>query len=108
GLTAKYVRSTLVQQYSDSTMTTDIGYLVNSPEVGLSFGLAALNVGGQLKYGSTADPLPMSLRSGLAYQAAPAGGQTVTFASDAEYLAHEQVWHVNAGMEYFLAKTYGF
>lgn len=108
GITGKFIRSTLVEQYSDNALTTDAGYLVNSPEVGVTFGLAALNVGGQLKYKDTADPLPLTVRSGLAYQGAPGAGQTVTLASDAEYLANEQIWHVNTGLEYFLAKTYGF
>ncbi len=108
GITGKFVRSTLVQQYSAHAFTADVGYLVNSPEAGLSFGLSALNIGGQLKYADVGDPLPTTLRSGLAYQGSPSESQVVTFATDAEYLVNEQTWHVNAGLEYFLAKTYGF
>jgi hypothetical protein len=108
GINGKIVRSTLVEQFSDQTLSSDIGYLVTSPEAGLSAGLSVVNLGGQLKYQGTADPLPTTVRTGVAYQGTPLPGNTVTLAMDSEYLANEQIWHLNTGMEYFVAKSYGF
>lgn len=108
GLSAKYIRSTLVQTYSAQTFSADFGYLANSPEAGLTFGLAALNVGGQMKYADVADPLPTTLRAGAAYQQGISSDHALTLAADSEYLTREQLLHINTGLEYFWLRDYGF
>ena len=107
GLGGKFVRSALLDNHAQ-TFTGDVGYLVNSPEAGLTFGAAALNLGGQLKYVNAADPLPTTLRAGMAWQGGVPSVHALTLASDAEYLTHEQLLHVNMGMEYFFLRSYGF
>lgn len=108
GLSGKFIRSTLVQQYSAQAFTADFGYLLNSPEAGVSFGLSALNVGGQLRYVDVADPLPTTLRAGAAYQQGISSEHALTLAADSDYLVREQLLHVNTGMEYFWLRDYGF
>lgn len=107
GIGGKYIKSTLVGQYTAEAYTADAGYLVQSPEAGLSFGLSAENVGGKLRYIDVADPLPTTLRAGFAYQAGVAGEQLVTAAADAAYLVQEHTPQANIGVEYFLYRTYG-
>jgi hypothetical protein len=107
GVGGKLLKSTLVGGYSDHTFSADVGYLVQSPEAGLSFGLAAQNIGGQLRYIDAADPLPTIVRSGLAYQGGVPGVHTITLAADTEYLLQERSWRAETGLEYFLLKSYG-
>lgn len=106
GLSGKYIDSSLVQQYSARTFSMDAGYLANSPETGLSLGLSALNVGGSLRYIDASDPLPTTFRGGLAYQGG-SGDNAFTLAADSYYLLHEREWRADAGVEYFLLKSYG-
>jgi len=108
GLSGKFIRSSLVEQYSDHAFTADVGYLVNSPELGLSFGVSALNVSGQLRYAEEGDPLPTHIRYGVAYQGGAPNQHAFTLAADGEWHAHEDRLHANAGIEYFLLRNYGF
>ena len=107
GVAGKFVRSTLVERYSASAFTMDAGYLLNSPEAGLTFGLSVLNVGGQMRYVDEADPLPTTLRSGVAYQGGVPSVHAYTLATDGEYLAKEKRLGINLGMEYFWLRSYG-
>lgn len=107
GVAGKYVRSTLVERYSAHAVTADAGYLLQAPEAGVSAGLSALNVGGNLRYDQEADPLPTLMRGGLAYQWGVPGLHAWTAAADAEYLLREKDWRVNAGAEYFIQRSYG-
>lgn len=106
GIGGKFIRSTLLDNHAQ-TFTGDVGYLVNSPEAGLTFGAAALNLGGKLKYVDFADPLPTTLRAGLAWQGGVPSVHAITLATDAEYLTHEQLLHINAGLEYFWLRSFG-
>jgi hypothetical protein len=107
GVAGKYLNSTLVQTYHASAVAADIGYLAHSPELGLSFGAAALNLGSELKYLDVADPLPATLRFGLAWQGGVPAEHNLIIATDGEYLLNERIWHANVGVEYFWLKTYG-
>ena len=107
GIAVKYLNSTLVQTYHASTFAADLGYLVHAPETGWSAGLSALNLGGKLKYADVADPLPASVRTGVAWQGGVPSVHNVIAALDGEYLIAERIWHIDAGVEYFWLKTYG-
>lgn len=108
GIGGKFVRSTLVEQYSAQAITGDFGYLLLSPEAGLALGLAMQNIGGRMEFrdSGSGDPLPTTGRAGLAYQGLT-GNQTLTLAADGEYLINERTWKAEAGLEYFLFKSYG-
>ncbi len=107
GVGGKYLDSTLVQSYHASAFAGDVGYLVHSPETGLSLGLAGLNLGGKLRYVDVSDPLPASARAGVSWQGGVPSVHSIIVAADSEYLIDEKIWHVNAGVEYFWLKTYG-
>lgn len=106
GVAGKYVRSTIVNQ-TGSAFAADVGYLVHSPEAGWSFGAAALNVGGKIKYSEEKEPLPATFRSGFAWQGGVPSVHNVIASLDGDYLIDEKEWHANLGMEYFWVKTYG-
>ena len=106
GVSAKYVRSTIVTQ-TGSAVAGDVGYLVHSPEAGWSFGAAALNLGGKIKYSEEKEPLPATIRSGFAWQGGVPSIHSVIASVDGDYLLHEREWHANMGLEYFWVKTYG-
>jgi hypothetical protein len=107
GVGGKYLYSTLAQTYHASAFAADAGYLLRQPQSGWSFGASALNLGSRLKYLDTADPLPATGRVGVAWEGGEPGVHNFIVAADSDYEIHERVYHINAGVEYFLLKTYG-
>jgi hypothetical protein len=107
GISGKYLRSTLAETYHATSFAADFGYLVHSPEAGLSLGVAGLNLGGKLRYLNHADPLPATLRGGVSWQGGVPSVHNIILAMDGDYVLEEKVWHVNAGVEYFWIKSYG-
>jgi hypothetical protein len=105
GLAGKYIRSSVVN-FTATAVAVDLGYLVHSPELGWSLGLAGLNLGGKLKYVNVADPLPATIRGGVAWQGGVPSVHNIIAAADGEYLLNEKMWHANIGVEYFWLKTY--
>lgn len=67
GFTGKYISSTLVEDYDDSTIAFDVGLLFQTPLKGLQFGASALNRGKGLSYIAEEDPLPRTYRGGISY-----------------------------------------
>lgn len=106
GVAGKYVRSTIATQ-TGSAVVADAGYLVHSPEAGWSFGAAALNIGGKIKYTEEKEPLPAAFRGGFAWQGGTPSIHNIITSVDGEYLLNEREWHANMGLEYFWVKTYG-
>jgi hypothetical protein len=106
GIGGKFVRSTLIDR-SAQTFTADVGYLINSPEAGMTFGASLTNLGGKLRYVELADPLPTTARAGLAWQGGVPSVHAITLASDAEFLTNEKQLRMNTGLEYFWQRSYG-
>lgn len=67
GIGAKFIDSTLVEDYGDSTNAVDAGILFETPLTGLLIGASALNMGKGLTYKSESDPLPKTYRAGISY-----------------------------------------
>lgn len=107
GISGKFVRSSLAGGYSAQTFAADAGYLVHSPEAGLSAGVALLNVGKSMRFINEGDPLPLTARWGLAYQFAVPSVHNLIAAADGEYLLYEKQLHADIGVEYFWLKNYG-
>ncbi|MBI3565020.1 MAG: PorV/PorQ family protein [Elusimicrobia bacterium] len=107
GVGGKYLRSTLVESYHATAFAADVGYLAHSPEAGWSAGVAGLNLGGKLRYLQQADPLPATVRGGVAWQGGVPSVHNLIAAVDGDYVIDEKLWHVNAGVEYFWIKSYG-
>mgnify|MGYP001581532116 CR=1 FL=1 len=106
GVTGKYVRSTVVT-YSASALAADMGYILNAPESGWSFGAAALNFGQKIRYAEQAEPLPATFRGGVAWQRVARSPHSMLASLDGDYIVNEQQWHVNTGLEYYWLRTYG-
>ncbi len=66
GLTAKYISETLTT--TASTFAVDLGLMYKTPIPHLKLGLDIQNLGPGLTFISQADPLPMVIRVGAAYQ----------------------------------------
>lgn len=107
GLGGKFVRSTLVEQYSASTFAGDLGYLLHVPELGWSYGASVQNAGGRIRYNTEADPLPLIFRSGVAWQGGVPSVHNVLGSLDADYVLQEKKLHVQLGGEYFWQRMYG-
>ncbi len=107
GVGGKYLKSTLAQTYHASTFAADVGYMAHSPEAGWSAGISGLNLGGKLRYLQQADPLPATVRGGVAWQGGVPSVHNVITALDGEYVIDEHLWHIDAGVEYFWLKSYG-
>jgi len=105
GVSGKYIQSTLAQQYSAKAGTVDVGYLADSPDLGLRFGFSALNLVGSLRYISASDPLPMTLRTGLSYHKDVGSDYILTLAADGQYLVHEKEPLADAGVEFVFFRT---
>lgn len=106
GASGKFVRSTLAGAYSAQAYAADIGYLGRAPELGLSLGASVVNLGGRLKYVESADPLPLAMRLGAAYQFAMPERHALQWAVDGQYEYYERLWFINTGIEYTLFKQF--
>ncbi|HAM35827.1 MAG TPA: hypothetical protein DEB40_12150 [Elusimicrobia bacterium] len=107
GASGKMIRSTLAGGYSAQAYAADAGYLAHAPEARLSAGLSLLNLGTKLKFVSEGDPLPLTVRCGLAYQPRLPAIHSVTAAIDGDYLLHDKQGHASVGVEYFWRRLYG-
>jgi len=67
GATAKFYRLELAEQARASGFAGDIGTLWHTPLQGLNVGASLQNLGPDVKFEQTADPLPMTTRFGAAY-----------------------------------------
>ncbi|OGS18248.1 MAG: hypothetical protein A3J83_00175 [Elusimicrobia bacterium RIFOXYA2_FULL_40_6] len=68
GANAKYVTSTLLEEYSAKTYAYDFGGLFRPNIKGLTLGFSVLNNGQGMKYIEIEDPLPLLVRTGAAYR----------------------------------------
>lgn len=107
GLSGKIIRSELAEQYTATAVAADAGYLLQLPDHGVTAGLSALNVGTKMKYVDVGDPLPLTVRGGLAYQAGVPSVHTWILGLDGDYVLKERKWHMNSGLEYFWLRSYG-
>jgi len=67
GLTAKYISKTL-SGTSASTFAADLGVLYHSPIPHLQIGLDLQNMGPGIKFDQVSDPLPFTIKLGVAYK----------------------------------------
>ena len=106
GFSAKWIRSTLADQFSASTFAGDVGYFLRVPEWRLTGGVSILNLGGEMTFIDEGDPLPVTLRAGFAYDPIlpdrwiSRRDQALLVAVDVEYLSREEQYFANLGLEY--------
>lgn len=97
GITLKYLTSTLVEYKQASCFALDLGSLYDFENVPVNIGFSVLNLGTELKYIKTGDPLPTSLRLSGLYQA---GNFFVV--NDLNYLVNEKRAMPSIGLEYLI------
>ncbi|MCD6412891.1 MAG: PorV/PorQ family protein [Elusimicrobia bacterium] len=67
GISGKFLRSTLVEDFSATVFCADFGGLYSRNN--FSLGVSAQNIGSDLKYQNEGDPLPQNIRTGVSYRA---------------------------------------
>jgi hypothetical protein len=97
GGTVKGLQSRLAGSYSGTAVAGDAGILVDLPVEGFRLGGAVQNVGSDLTYRETGDPLPLFYRGGLSYtfttgddEETPATSTGLWYAG--EHLSGSKIW----------------
>ncbi len=97
GGTLKGLQSRLAGSYSGNVVAGDAGFLVDLPLDGLRLGGAVQNMGPDLTYRSSGDPLPLFYRGGLSYsfstgndEETPATSTDLWYAG--EHLSGSKIW----------------
>ncbi len=103
GLTGKYIMRDIAG-YNANVFGGDAGVLV-TPTDRLRLGLSLLNVGGQVQFISAGDPLPTTLRLGIAYKVLDAPHHSVLLSADNGWDLESQSYLGGAGAEYWFDKT---
>ncbi|MFH1074247.1 MAG: PorV/PorQ family protein [Candidatus Firestonebacteria bacterium] len=103
GVTAKYLMSSLAETYNAAVFTFDLGGTYKMEN--LTFGFAAYNLIGGLKYIEVADNLPVSGRMGTEYLFAIDTEHELTAAVDVAY-NNEKTVKVFMGAEYSYVKSF--
>ena len=104
GAGLKYIRSTLVEDYSASTVSLDAGLLVETGIKGLSIGVSMLNNGGEMKFIEEGDALPQRTVIGAGYRVKPADKVGLKLGCD--YIKEkDDDSRVNLGLELGLANV---
>lgn len=99
GMGLKYI-SEKIASSKGSAWAADFGFLYKPQGSQFRYGASLANLGTKIKVGSTGDPLPRSLRLGLAWLAPK---QPLTLAADSLFIrGNSAEYHV--GAEYILAK----
>lgn len=101
GLALKYISSDLNTK-SAKTGAVDLGLLYKfHDEEGLSLGLSVLNLGGQLKFQDSGDPLPLTVKPSVAYRQLTQKLGKFNFALDGDMMVHDGNGTVQPGLEWW-------
>jgi hypothetical protein len=105
GAAAEYI-SSKIEDESASAFAGSLGAVAELPLPGLSAGVSASNIGGEMKFIDEGDPLPLALRGGVAYLL-PFGGENneLMVAVDGVKFNDRDDVMVNTGLEYWFMKT---
>ena len=98
GFSAKYLHSTLVDQYTATDYAADLGLLAKVSSR-LSIGVSALNYGNKVTYIDQGDPLDSSLNLGSAYLLIPNKSFSTSLLLNAAYMTTEQQFAPSAGLQ---------
>jgi hypothetical protein len=108
GLSAKYIHSTLLEEYSASAFALDAGWLVKEPDLGFSFGASLANYGSGLKYLKDSNPLPSIARLGLSWQGDTIRDHSILLSLEGDFYTGEKLSSLRTGMEYNFEKMFNF
>jgi len=103
GITGKYIMRNIAG-YNASAFGGDIGVLV-TPGEKFRIGAGLFNVGQQVQFISSADPLPMTGRLGLSYKVLAIPQLSLLLAADGAYQIQGGIISGGVGAEYWYDKT---
>ncbi len=103
GVTVKYFRDQLAQ-FAARGIAVDVGYFMYTLLEGLSLGVTVQNIGGRVQYYREKQPIPLTVRAGLAYRFYPSRFQ---ISLDAVKSIDTDVL-INLGMEYVFQNLVAF
>jgi len=101
GGNAKYLKSTLADEYNADTFLADFGasyYALNDRYV---FGIGIRNIGGNLKYYQTKESLPTEIKLGHSYSFKPMPGHKILCGFSITQVLENKMHTFSAGFEYF-------
>ncbi len=101
GVTIKYFRDQLAR-FSASGVAVDVGYFMYTFIEGLSVGITVQNLGGKIQYFREKQPIPLTVRTGVAYRFYPSRFQ---IALDAVKSIDTDV-NINLGLEYIFQNVF--
>ncbi len=103
GMLLKGLYSSLLEEFRVRTAVWDIGLQYEVADA-MKLGIAAQNLGAQIRYSEDTFSLPAAVRAGLAYGfrigEASSGGDAVLVASDIGYLSLDRAFEYRMGVEY--------
>jgi len=103
GMNLKYIKSTLADKYTGTAFAADCGLLYRTLNSDFSYGFALQNIGTNLIYISDGDPLPFTIRTGVAYKFREAAIDSWLATADLVY--YDSKLRYNAGIECNLFKV---
>ncbi len=108
GFSLKYIKSTLLEDYSAATPALDAGYRMVEPEKGFAFGVSMSNIGGKVKYVKESYPLPQIFRAGFSLRSSPIMDQQLLFTAEYDKFIQDKDSAAKLGIEYHFQKILNF
>jgi len=106
GLNVKFIKSTMLENYSASAPAFDGGWLITERKLGLSLGASLANYSSGLKYGTELTKLPSILRVGAAFQRPTVMDQSILFAAEGDFYMAEARKSIRLGLEYHFEQIF--
>ncbi|MBN2407292.1 MAG: PorV/PorQ family protein [Elusimicrobia bacterium] len=100
GINIKYLRSELVEEFSANAVMMDAGAQYFLETIPLRTGIALQNIGTAVKYDRESDPLPLTLRLGISYDAAGRFSVPLLMTLDAVKIKEDPGIKEHIGLEY--------
>lgn len=107
GLGFKFIKSTLLSNYSANSFAIDAGYMASLSDIGLSFGISAINIG-KIKYLDENNDLPQTLRVSVSYSRPTIlENQTTLYLGYDSYVVDKKQ-SFKIGLEYSIENIFSF
>ena len=100
GVNVKYIRSTLVEDYTGNGVAGDIGYLLKHNRSGVSLGASFSNLGSGVKYISDTTKMPSVARAGMSWLMPSLYEHQMRISAQADFHLNEDMLVFRAGAEY--------
>lgn len=104
GVNIKYLRSTLVDEYTGNGAGIDIGYLLKHNRSRISFGFALSNLGTGIKYIEETEKMPTTAKAGLSWMMPTLYDQKIRLAYQGDFHIGENYFVSRFGAEYLFDK----